>query len=83
MLRGVFLFVSEHSPDVRPMKTEIHAELPQELIDEARVFVAQGWAADLDHLVADALRRYLDSHSARLTEAFGREDVEWGLHGRE
>lgn len=65
------------------MKTEIHVELPQELIDEARAFIAQGLAASFDYLVADALRRYLDSHSARLAEVFGREDVEWGLHGRE
>lgn len=65
------------------MKTEIHAELPQELIAEARAFVAQGWAADFDHLLAEALRRYLESHSNRLAEAFVREDAEWGLHGRE
>ena len=67
----------------RQMKAEIRAELPEELLAEARALVEHGWAADFDHLLAEALRRYLDSHSERLTEAFLREDVKWGLHGRE
>jgi hypothetical protein len=65
------------------MKTAIQAELPPALIAQARAFVDQGWAGDLDELITEALRRYLDSHSAQLTEAFIREDVEWGLSGRE
>lgn len=32
-------------------------------------------------MITDALRRYLSSHSAELSEAFIREDVEWGLRG--
>ena len=64
------------------MKTTIKTELPQELVAQARAFVEQGWAGDLDELLADALRRYLESHSLRLTESFVREDVNWGLHGR-
>jgi len=35
----------------------------------------------LDEGLADALGRYLESHSAELTEVFIREDVEWGLRG--
>lgn len=65
------------------MKTEIQAELPDELITAARAFVEHGGAADFDHLLAEALRRYLDSHSTQLTETFVRKDAEWGLHGRE
>ncbi len=65
------------------MKTTIQAELPSELIDRARAFVGEGWVGDLDELLAEALRRYLESHSSELTEAFLREDVEWGLHGHE
>jgi hypothetical protein len=29
------------------------------------------------------LRRYLESHSSRLAESFVRNDVAWGLRGRE
>jgi hypothetical protein len=65
------------------MKADIHAQLPEELLVEARAFVKNGWAPDMDQLLAEALRRYLDSHSSRLTESFVREDVEWGLHGRD
>ena len=65
------------------MKTAIQTELPQELVEQARAFVKEGWAKDLNELLADALRRYLESHSARLTEAFIKEDVAWGLHGKD
>lgn len=65
------------------MKTAIQAELPQELAIQARAFVEQGWAGDFNELLAEALRRYLESHSSRLAESFIREDVSWGLHGRE
>ncbi len=64
------------------MKTDIQAELPEELVIQARAFVEQGWAGDFNELLAEALRRYLESHSSRLAESFIREDVNWGLHGR-
>lgn len=65
------------------MKTAIQAELPQELVSQARAFVEEGWAGDFNELLAEALRRYLESHSTPLAESFIREDVAWGLHGRE
>ena len=65
------------------MTTSIQAELPEKLVEEARKFVEAGWAADINQLIADALHRYLESHSADLSEAFIREDTEWGLHGRD
>lgn len=65
------------------MKTTIQAELPSELINRARAFVGEGWVGDLDELLAEALRGYLESHSSELTESFLREDVQWGLHGNE
>ena len=65
------------------MKTIIQTELPDELVSQARSLVDRGWAGDFDELLADALRRYLESHSSQLTESFIREDVAWGLSGRE
>ncbi len=65
------------------MKTSIQAELPEELVAEARAFVEQGSVGDFNELLAEALRRYLESHSTRLAESFIREDVAWGLRGRE
>jgi len=64
-------------------KTTIQAELPPELAARALAFVEEGWASDFNALLADALRRFLESHSARVTEAFVLGDVQWGLHGDE
>ena len=62
-------------------KVRIEAELPAALAAPARAFVAEGCASDLDELLAEALRRFLESHTSELTEAFMKEDVQWGLHG--
>ena len=63
------------------MKEAIHAEIPEELLEQAKGFVQDGWATDLNELMTEALRRYLDSHTGALSEKFVREDVDWGLHG--
>lgn len=65
------------------MKTVIQSELPRDLVAEARVFVEEGGAGNFDELLAEALRRYLESHTSKLTEHFVREDVEWGLKGHD
>ncbi len=61
--------------------TSIEAESPAELAAQARAFVAHGWATDFNELLMEALRRFLESHEASLTESFVKEDVNWGLHG--
>ena len=63
------------------MTTSIQADIPDRLVQQAAILIRDGWAADLDEILTDALRRYLSSHSAELNEAFIREDVEWGLRG--
>ena len=62
-------------------KTRIEVKLPAALVAEARAFVARGGPGDLDDLLAEALRRFLESHAVELTEAFQKEDVAWGLRG--
>lgn len=57
--------------------------LPERLVEDARAFVEEGRVGDFDELLAEALRRYLESHSSRLAESFVRNDVAWGLRGRE
>ena len=54
----------------------IQAELPPELTARARSYVEEGWAANFNELLADALRRFLESHSARVTETFVMDDVQ-------
>lgn len=43
--------------------------------------VQQGWVTNMDELIAESMRRYLDSHREAMTEQLFREDVDWGLHG--
>jgi hypothetical protein len=63
------------------MPTSIQADIPDQLVQQAAILIRDGWATDLDEILTDAFRRYLSSHSAELSEAFIREDVEWGLRG--
>ena len=63
--------------------TTVKANLPVRLLSEMESLVRDGWFEDLDDLIADALRRYLDSHQPDLMERYIRQDVAWGLHGEE
>ena len=55
-------------------KVRIEADLPAALAAQARAFVAEGCATDLDDLLAEALRRFLESHAHDLTAAFMKLD---------
>ena len=65
------------------MVTTIKVSLPEELVSQAQQFVRDGWTTDFDGLLTEALRRYLDYHGSELAEKFIREDVSWGLHGKD
>ena len=65
------------------MSGSIHAEIPDQLRQQAQTLVQQGWASNVEEVVNEALRRYLESHQGVLTENFIQEDVEWGLHGKD
>ena len=59
----------------------IQIEVPVRLLTEMQMLVEAGWFRDLDDLMLDALRRFVESRHAELMERFIREDVEWGLYG--
>lgn len=63
------------------MKTTIQAALPPALLAKAEAYVQAGWSGSLDDLLAESLRRYLETHSADLQEQFVLDDIEWGLYG--
>jgi hypothetical protein len=65
------------------MNNIIQAEIPEQLCQQAELLIQQGWASNLQEIINDALRRYLESHQELLTEAFIQEDVEWGLRGND
>jgi len=61
----------------------VQARFPERLLDEANALVTQGWFEDLDSVLQEALRRYLDAHRSELLDRFVREDVAWGLGGKD
>lgn len=65
------------------MSILIKTEIPDQLWQQAQNMVEQGWVNNIDDLIAESIRRYLESHQETMNERFIKEDVEWGLHGRE
>lgn len=63
------------------MSITIQTEVPDALWQQAQYFVKQGWADNTQDLIAESLRRYLESHQDVLAEQFIQDDVAWGLHG--
>ena len=63
--------------------TVVQTEIPDGLLNQAQGLISAGWLRNLDELMLDALRRFLESHRNELMEEFVRQDVEWGLTGNE
>ncbi len=63
--------------------TTVQARIPTRLLEEMQALVEAGWFRDLDDLLLEAVRRYLDARRPELMERFLRQDVEWGLNGRD
>ena len=64
-------------------ETKTTINLPPRLAKEAEIYIQSGWAPDLNALVVEALRRYLEAHRIELQERLVLEDVEWGLRGND
>jgi Arc/MetJ-type ribon-helix-helix transcriptional regulator len=47
--------------------TTVQATLPTRLLARVQSLIADGWFQDMDELIADALRRLLDTHRPELT----------------
>lgn len=60
--------------------TENFAPQVQQGMDK---MIRLGWFRDVNALLEEAARRYLESHSDELMERFAEEDIQWGLRGRE
>jgi Arc/MetJ-type ribon-helix-helix transcriptional regulator len=67
----------------KPEVTTLRTEVPPRLLAEMQSLVDGGWFRSLDEVMLDALRRFLDSHREDLMQGLLREDVEWGLRGKD
>jgi hypothetical protein len=63
--------------------SEVNAtiSLPPRLAKQVQDYVQAGWFPNLNDLIIEALRRYLEAHQMELSEHFIWQDVEWGLSG--
>ena len=65
------------------MTTLVETKIPDQLWRQAQNMVEQGWINNMDALVAEAIRRYVESNQQILSKRFIQEDIEWGLHGED
>jgi Arc/MetJ-type ribon-helix-helix transcriptional regulator len=63
------------------MKT-VEAKISERLDRRIDALVEQGWFQSRDQVLEEAIRRFLEAHRPELMEQFIREDVAWGLRGR-
>jgi hypothetical protein len=64
------------------MKT-FNVDCPDTLAERLAQLVRDGWVADEQQAMIEALRRFLDSHRPELIESQILADVEWGMHGND
>jgi hypothetical protein len=64
------------------MKT-LTVQCPDELAEQLQRLVRDGWVADEQQALIEALKRFVDSHRPELIESQVRRDVQWGLHGKD
>jgi hypothetical protein len=65
------------------MTTLVKTEIPDQLWQQAQNMIEQGWVINMDALIIEAMRRYLESHQQTINEQLIREDIDWGLHGKD
>ncbi|MBK6605393.1 MAG: hypothetical protein KBF99_15855 [Leptospiraceae bacterium] len=63
--------------------TEITVKVPNNLLSIAQKLVADGWFLDENEIFLLAFRNYLRTHSDEIITSFIKEDIEWGLNGKE
>jgi Arc/MetJ-type ribon-helix-helix transcriptional regulator len=61
----------------------VQAELPDKLYEQVKALINEGWFSDEKDIITEALRRFLETHKPQLMENFIKEDVEWGLYGKD
>ncbi len=61
----------------------IKIHCPDELAAELERLVAEGWEDSMDDAIVEAIRRYVRVRQPEALEKHLKEDIAWGLHGRD
>ena len=48
--------------------TTVQTQIPDQLWQQAQTMVQQAWVANMDELIAESVRRYLESHLDSMNE---------------
>ena len=59
----------------------IEAKLTPKLLEELEKFIQEGWYADRNDAIRDAVRKLIREKKLTKEELNILKDVEWGLHG--
>ena len=61
----------------------VPAKITPRLLHEMDELVQEGWYANRSELIRDAVREMVKRLKADRLEAAIKEDIRWGLHGKE
>ena len=61
----------------------IPAKLTPRLIEEMDLVIEEGWYANRSELIRDAIRETIKRMKAERLEQSIKEDVRWGLYGKD
>ncbi len=61
----------------------IPAKITKRLAEEMDGIIEEGWYANRSEFIRDAIRDKLRASKVALLEAAIKEDVAWGLHGKD
>ncbi len=65
------------------MNSNFQTHIPEQMSKQMQLLITEGWFSNMDEILSNALRRFLDSHKPDIMEHFIQEDIDWGLHGTE
>ena len=65
------------------MSMHIETNIPDQLWQQAQSMVEQGRINNMDSLITESIRRYIESHQQTTSEDFIRDDIDWGLYGED
>ncbi|MFA4886638.1 MAG: ribbon-helix-helix domain-containing protein [Candidatus Nanoarchaeia archaeon] len=61
----------------------IPTKITPRLLEEIDEIIQEGWYANRSELIRDAVREMVKKMKAQRLEAAIKEDVQWGLYGKE
>jgi hypothetical protein len=50
---------------------------------QIKALIDEGWFTNEKDVITEALRQFFENHKPELMPKFIREDVEWGLYGKD